>query len=91
MENSAIILQLYTPTISGPKHERIGGERKQSPVAVLVSHSLTISGRMGGSREQGLYAVFPTDVIVMCSTGSEASVATEYLNCQKDLLRSTLC
>lgn len=55
------------------------------------SHSLTISGRMGGSREQGLYAVFPTDVIVMCSTGSEASVATEYLNCQKDLLRSTLC
>lgn len=50
------------------------------------SHSLTISGRRGISREQGLYAVFPTDVIVMCSTGSEVSVAIEYLNHQKDLL-----
>lgn len=55
------------------------------------SHSLTISGRRNGSREQGLDAVFPTDVIVMCSTGSEVSIATEHLNCQKDLLRSTMC
>lgn len=91
MKNSRIILYLYTPTITEPKYERIRGERKQSPVAVVVSHSLTISGRLGGSQKQGLYAVFPTDVIVMCSTGSEVSVATEHLNCQEDLLRSTMC
>lgn len=54
-------------------------------------HGLTISGRMGGSRERGLHAVFPIDVIVMCSTGSEVSGATEHLNCRKDLLRSTMC
>lgn len=51
----------------------------------------TISGKMGQSPEQGLHAVFPTDVIVMCSTGSEVSGATEHLNCRKDLLRSTIC
>lgn len=44
------------------------------------SHSPTISGIMGGSREQGLYTVFPTDAIVMCSTGSDVSIATEHLN-----------
>lgn len=66
-ENSTTTLYLYIPKLSGPKYERIKGERKPSPV-VVVFHTVSLSLAGWADHRNKVYAVLPTAVIVACRT-----------------------